>query len=136
MSDLLNAALDFMGFLDTDQEDGFEIETMSRKNNKKTISLAPKTSQATIVHITPEAFEDVMEIAKSLQDKTIVTMNLALLDVPLSQRIIDFASGAVYALDGGVMKLANNVYLLAGQGVALQERDSLNIPWNKESIYK
>jgi len=119
VSTILNAALDFMGFLNTDQEDGFEIETMSRKNNKKTISLAPKTSQPTIVHITPEAFEDVMDIAKSLQDKIIVTMNLALLDVPLSQRIIDFASGAVYALDGGVMKLANNVYLLAGQGVAL-----------------
>ncbi|SPF56929.1 Cell division protein SepF (fragment) [Candidatus Desulfosporosinus infrequens] len=44
----------------------------------------------------------------------------------LSKRIFDFASGAVYALDGGVLKLADNVYLLAGQGVTLQERDTSN----------
>jgi len=52
-------------------------------------------------------------------------------DVALSKRVIDFVSGAVYALDGGVMKLADNVYLLAGQGVALQERDSSNFLWSK-----
>ena len=132
MSNILNTALDFMGFLDTDEKDGFEIEATSRKDNKKTISLVPQTSQPTIVHITPNAFDDVMDLVKRLQDKTIVTINLALVDVALSKRIIDFANGAVYALDGGVMKLADDVYLLAGQGVALQERATSNFPWNKE----
>ena len=134
MSNILNTALDFMGFLDTDEKDGFEIEATSRKDNKKTISLVPQTSQPTIVHITPNAFDDVMDLVKRLQNKTIVTINLALVDVALSTRIIDFANGAVYALDGGVMKLADNVYLLTGQGVTLQERDSSNFPWNKEPI--
>ena len=132
MSNMLNAALDFMGFRDKDGDDGFEIETMSRENHKNYVSLPSKTSQPTIVHITPKAFDDVMDIAKRLQDKTIVTINLALVDVALSKRIIDFASGSVYALNGGVMKLAENVYLLAGQGVTLKERDSSNLPWNRE----
>jgi len=131
MSNMLNAALDLMGFRDMDEEDSSEIETMSKKNGKK-ISLLSKTSQPTIVHITPKAFDDVMDITKRLQDKIIVTINLALLDVALSKRIIDFVSGAVYALDGGIMKLADNVYLLAGQEVTLQERDSSNFMWNKE----
>jgi len=123
-----------MGFLDTNEEDGFENETKSKIDNKKTISLLPKTSQPIIVHITPKAFDDVMDLVKRLQNKTIVTINLALVDVALSNRIIDFANGAVYALDGGVLKLADNVYLLAGQGVTLQERDTSNFPWNKEPI--
>lgn len=132
MSNMLNTVLDFMGFRDTYEDDGFEIETMSRKNNKKNVSLLPKTSQPTIVHITPKAFDDVMDIAKKLQVKTIVTINLALVDVALSKRIIDFASGAVYAIDGGILKLADDVFLLAHQGVTLQERDSSNFPWTKE----
>lgn len=123
MSNMLNTALDFMGFLDTEEEDGFEVETVSRKNHEKIVSLQSKTSQPTIVHITPKAFDDVMDITKRLQDKTIVTINLALVDVALSRRINDFVNGVVYALGGGVMKLADNVYLLAGQGVKLQERE-------------
>ena len=124
MSNMLNTALDFMGFLDTEEEDGFEVETVSRKNHEKIVSLQSKTSQPTIVHITPKAFDDVMDITKRLQDKTIVTINLALVDVALSRRINDFVNGVVYALGGGVMKLADNVYLLAGQGVKLQERET------------
>ena len=129
---MLNTALNFMGFLDTEEED-FEIETMSRKNNEKIVSLQPKKSQPTIVHITPTAFDDVMDIAKRLRNKTIVTINLELVDVELSQRIIDFVSGSVYALDGGVMKLGDNVFLLAGQGVTLQERQRDKFQWSKES---
>jgi Uncharacterized protein conserved in bacteria len=126
MANILNAALDFMGFLDTEEED-YEIESSPKKNPKKVVSLLPKTSQQTIVvHVTPQAFDDVMDITKRLQDKNIVTINLALVDTSLSKRIIDFVSGAVYALDGGVIKLADNVYLLAGQGVTLHERDSSN----------
>ena len=138
MSNMLNTALDLMGFLNTEddeEEDGSEIETTPRKNHQKLVSLVPKTTQPTIVHMTPKAFEDVTDITKSLQNKKIVTINLALVDVALRNRIFDFACGSVYALDGEFMKLADNVYLLAGQGVTLQDRqkDSLKYPWSKES---
>jgi cell division inhibitor SepF len=134
MSKLLNTALNFMGFLNTD-EDGYEIETMSRKNNEKIVQFQPKTSQPTIVHIIPKAFDEVIDITKRLQNKTIVTMNLALLDEALRNEILDFASGSVYALDGGVMKLGDNVYLLASQGAMLQERksDSSKFSWSKNT---
>ena len=138
MSNMLNTALDLMGFLNTEddeEEDGSEIETTPRKNHQKLVSLVPKTTQPTIVHMTPKAFEDVTDITKSLQNKKIVTINLALVDVALRNRIFDFACGSVYALDGEFMKLADNVYLLASQGVTLQDRqkDSLKYPWSKES---
>ncbi len=108
---------------------------MPRKNHQKIVSLLPKASQPTIVHMTPKAFDEVVDITKSLQNKKIVTINLALVDVALRNRIFDFACGSVYALDGEFMKLADNVYLLAGQGVTLQDRqkDSLKYPWSKES---
>ena len=135
MSKLLNTAFDFMGLVNPDEVDGYKIETLSRKNNKNVSLLQQKTSQPTILHITPKVFDEVMDIAKRLQNKTIVTMNLALVDEALRNEILDFASGSVYALDGGVMKLGDNIYLLAGQGVTLQERKRKfsRFPWSKKS---
>ena len=134
MSNMLNTALDLMGFLSTEEDDdGSQLESNSRKDTRKIVSLLPKPSQPTIIHMTPKAFDEVIEITKSLQDNKIVTINLALVDVALRNRIFDFASGSVYALDGGVMKLADNVYLLAGKGVTLKDRpiDASKSPWSK-----
>ena len=124
-----------MGLVNPDEVDGYKIETLSRKNNKNVSLLQQKTSQPTILHITPKVFDEVMDITKRLQNKTIVTMNLALVDEALRNEILDFASGSVYALDGGVMKLGDNIYLLAGQGVTLQERKRKfsRFPWSKKS---
>ncbi len=142
MSNMLNTALDLMGFLTSEEEEddsGANIDTMSRKSHDKIISLQPKACQLepTIVHITPRAFDDVMGITKRVQNKTIVTINLEWVDMALRNRIFDFVSGSVYALNGGVMKLADNVYLLAGHGVTLKERpsDSSEVPWSKELKY-
>lgn len=136
MSNMLNTALEFMGFLtsEEEEEENNSLETTPRKNHTKIVSLVPKASQPTIVHITPEAFEEVKDIAKRLQDKNIVTINLVFLDVALRNRIFNFACGSVYALDGEVMELADNVYLLTGQGVTLEEgpRNSSKCPWSKK----
>jgi len=125
-----------MGLVNPDEVDGYKIETLSRKNNENVPLLQPKTSQPSILHITPKVFDEVMDIAKRLQNKTIVTMNLALVDEALRNEILDFASGSVYALDGGVMKLGDNIYLLAGQGVTLQERKRKfsRFPWSKKAM--
>ena len=78
-----------MGFLTTDdeEEDGSEIETTPRKNHQKLVSLVPTTTQPTIVHMTLVAFEEVKDMTKMLQDKKIVTINLALVDVARSEVI-------------------------------------------------
>ena len=98
MSNMLNTALDLMGFLSTEEEeddDSSQIETNSRKDNKKIVSLLPKPSQPTIIHMAPKSFDEVVHITKSLQDKKIVTINLALADVALRNRIFNFVSGSV-----------------------------------------
>jgi len=42
--------------------------------------------------------------------------------VALRNQVTYFVGSSVYALNVGVMKLADKVYLLAGQGVTLKER--------------
>ncbi|HZK55546.1 MAG TPA: cell division protein SepF [Desulfosporosinus sp.] len=122
MSKLLNTAFEFMGFVNAEEHDGYRIETLLKENKEDVVPLQPHTSQPTVVHIVPKAFNEVMDIATSLRYGEIVTMNLALVDEALRNEILDFASGSVYAFDGGLMKLGDNVYLLAGQGVTLQDK--------------
>jgi cell division inhibitor SepF len=46
-----------------------------------------------------------------------VIMNLQSADTDLSRRLIDFASGMTYALDGGMQKIAEKTFLLTPRNV-------------------
>ena len=130
MANVLQTALRVMGFTDDEEHDqGIDIENSraSVKQRHNVISLSNdedkhiKERQPTVIHIAPKEFEDVRKITQGLQNQAIITVNLGLLNDELRKRIIDFVSGAVYALDGSLMKLADVVYLLAAKGVRLQE---------------
>jgi cell division inhibitor SepF len=56
-----------------------------------------------------------------------VILNLQNADHDLSKRLIDFVSGLTYALDGGMQRIADKVFLLTPEGVQLsaEERASL-----------
>ena len=54
-------------------------------------------------------------------------LNLQSSDQELSKRLIDFASGLTYALDGGMQRVADKVFLLTPRNVEVcaEERASL-----------
>jgi cell division inhibitor SepF len=52
-----------------------------------------------------------------------VILNLQGSDVELSKRLIDFASGLTYALDGGMQRVADKVFLLTPRNVQVSAED-------------
>jgi cell division inhibitor SepF len=44
-------------------------------------------------------------------------------DVELSKRLIDFASGLTYALDGGMQRVADKVFLLTPRNVQVSAEE-------------
>jgi cell division inhibitor SepF len=52
-----------------------------------------------------------------------VILNLQSADSELSKRLIDFASGLTYALDGGMQRIADKVFLLTPRDVELSAED-------------
>jgi Uncharacterized protein conserved in bacteria len=130
MANMLQTALKVMGFTDdeeNDQDIDIENSEIPVKQRRNVISMRNdedkhiKERQPTVIHIEPKEFEDVRVITQGLQNHAIITVNLGFLNDELRRRIIDFVSGAVYALDGSLMKLADMVYLLAAKEVRLQE---------------
>ena len=51
-------------------------------------------------------------------------LNLQSADAELSKRLIDFASGLTYALDGGMQRVADKVFLLTPRNVECQPRSA------------
>lgn len=76
-----------------------------------------QTSSMEVCVIKPASMEDTREIADTLLDNATVILNLEGIDVELAQRIIDFASGACYSLNGSLQKISSYIFVLGPSSV-------------------
>jgi cell division inhibitor SepF len=67
--------------------------------------------------VNPTSFNDAQEVADRFKQSTPVILNLQTTDAELSKRLIDFASGLTYALDGGMQKVAEKTFMLTPRNV-------------------
>lgn len=67
--------------------------------------------------VAPKSFNDVQDVADKFKDSIPVILNLQGTDTDLSKRLIDFSSGLTYALDGGMQRIADKVFLLTPRNV-------------------
>jgi cell division inhibitor SepF len=80
------------------------------------------------VHLlTPKSFNDAQVIADKFKSDIPVILNLQGSETELVRRLIDFASGLTYALDGGMQRVADKVFLLTPKNVEVsaEERQRL-----------
>ena len=76
------------------------------------------------VHLViPKSFNDAQDIADKFKDAIPVIINLQGADTDLSKRLIDFASGLTYALDGGMQRIADKVFLLTPRNVEVSAEE-------------
>jgi cell division inhibitor SepF len=76
------------------------------------------------VHLViPKSFNDAQQIADQFKDSIPVILNLQSTETDLSKRLIDFASGLTYALDGGMQRIADKVFLLTPRNVEVSAEE-------------
>lgn len=76
------------------------------------------------VHLVlPRSFNDAQQIADKFKDSVPVILNLQNADNELSKRLIDFASGLTYALDGSMQRVADKVFLLTPRNVEVSAEE-------------
>ena len=64
------------------------------------------------VTVRPRSFNQAQELADKFKDNQSVILNLEATERDVARRLIDFASGVCYSLDGSMEKVATGVYLL------------------------
>jgi cell division inhibitor SepF len=73
--------------------------------------------------VAPKNFNDAQDVADKFKEAIPVILNLQGADADLSKRLIDFASGLTYALDGGMQRIADKVFLLTPQNVEVSAEE-------------
>ncbi|MDD6442132.1 MAG: cell division protein SepF [bacterium] len=98
-----------------DDEEEFEIKKPARSNSKVTPMRQPARRNAPAMEvcvIKPNNMDDSREITETLLSGRTVILNLEGLDLEDAQRIIDFISGAAFAIDGNLQKISNSIFLV------------------------
>lgn len=112
-----------------------DLESFEGGKRNKVVKIHT-TAQLKLVVMQPENFEDARDIANHLKSKKPVVMNLESVDRDVARRIVDFLSGAVFALDGNIQKVSNGIFLIAPYNVGIMGdfKDELRnkgiFPWS------
>jgi len=73
--------------------------------------------------VSPTGFNDVQQVADRFKQEQPVIVNLQGVDRDLSRRLIDFASGLCYGLEGDMERVADQVFLLTPRGTEVSDDD-------------
>ena len=95
--------------------------TSSRRTRLRGVDTA--SSQVRVHLVLPRSFNDAQQIADRFKDSVPVILNLQSADTELSKRLIDFASGLTYALDGSMQRVADKVFLLTPRNVEVSAEE-------------
>ncbi len=86
--------------------------------------------------IKPTSVEDSREITETLISGRTVILNLEGLDLEIAQRIIDFTSGAAFAISGNLQKISHYIFLVTPTNVDISGdlQDLLNTSFDASSM--
>ena len=98
------------------------------------------TSAFKLVVIEPKGFEECPKLVDSLKGRRPIIINLEKLETEVARKIFDFMSGATYALNGNVQKVANNIFIFAPENVDIsssqEERTSFDFSSEEKSPWR
>jgi cell division inhibitor SepF len=94
-----------------------------RPASRPRIEAVPGPSAVRVHLVIPRSFNDAQQIADKFKDGIPVILNLQGSDSELAKRLIDFASGLTYALDGGMQRVADKVFLLTPRNVEVSAEE-------------
>lgn len=96
------------------------------------------TGQQTVVVIEPKSFDECPKLVDGLKGRRPVILNLENVETETARKIFDFLSGAAYALNGTVKKIANNIFIFAPENISISQNEersfdfgAQNSPWKR-----
>lgn len=130
-------------YSDDEYEDDYELPANSSKASRSNSKVTPMRQPARrngvsmeVCVVKPTSVEDSREITETLLDGRTVILNLEGLDLEVAQRIIDFTSGATYAISGNLQKISNYIFLVTPTNVDISGdlQDLLNTSFDASSM--
>lgn len=104
-------------FIGDDKENLVEVSSdeFYKDSLKQAGSFANK-----MILLEPRAFSEAQTIADYLKSRNTVVVNLKRVTPEVAKRIVDFLSGSVYAIEGGLQKLGNWIFLCTPNNINVE----------------
>jgi cell division inhibitor SepF len=87
------------------------------------VERGPRNGDVRVHLVIPKSFNDAQQVADKFKQAIPVVLNLQGTDTELAKRLIDFASGLTYALDGGMQRIASKVFMLTPRNVQISAEE-------------
>lgn len=81
--------------------------------------LLPAQREVSVHRVAPRSFNDAQQVADRFKASIPVVLDMEGVDADLAKRLIGFASGLTYGLDGAMERLDGRVFLLVPPGVEI-----------------
>jgi len=109
----------------SDYDDIFTDEPRKRPPSSQVVrAIEPARPARVEVHLViPKNFNDAQQIADKFKVDVPVIVNLQGSDTDLAKRLIDFCSGLTYALDGGMQRVGEKIFLLTPRNVEVSAEE-------------
>jgi cell division inhibitor SepF len=89
----------------------------------RSVDAVPAAASVRVHLVVPRSFNDAQQVADKFKEGIPVILNLQGSDAELSKRLIDFSSGLTYALNGGMQRVADKVFLLTPRNVEVSAEE-------------
>jgi len=87
------------------------------------VSLPASDGRFRLVVVRPLKFDEVEYIAKHIKDRSPVILNLEDIETEEAQKLVNFLSGAIYALDGEMQRIGSHILLFTPLNVEVSIED-------------
>lgn len=107
-------------------EDKFEYELSEMRRDRtqrsasRVVPLRSSSSSSRVLEVSimkPTRFDDSQDICDMLVNERATVVNLEGIDLALAQRIMDFVSGSVYALNGKIHQISGLIFIVSPENV-------------------
>jgi cell division inhibitor SepF len=89
---------------------------------------ASSTKSSKVILVEPRTYSESTDIADHLKNRRAVVVNLQRIDSEQGRQIVDFLSGAVYAIGGDIQKIGLSIFLCTPDNVEVSGNISDLIP--------
>lgn len=96
--------------------------TRNSRRNSQIVSMPNTAARKSMemVLIRAKSYDEMQDIAKNIKSRKVVIVNFEDMDKETAQRMVDFLSGAAFALDGMPKKVSGSTFLFSSSQVDLE----------------
>jgi len=107
-----------------DNEENEEENEMYNKKSTPALSDDVSADGNKMILFEPRAYSESQQIADYLKNNNAVIVNLKRVTPDQAKRIVDFLSGTLYAIEGGLQKLGGGIFLCTPNNVPVEGKIS------------